>query len=190
MGEPVLKTEDHFTYKDLKAWPEDERWELIDGEAVQMFSPNVEHQRAVLGLAVQLADWLKGRPCEPFVAPFDVLFRARPDQEEEDIDTVLQPDVMVVCDPEKVKRNGVHGAPDWVLEILSPSTTWRDLTIKRGVYEKHGVKEYWVLNPETRDVTIFRHDGAAFGAPSGASLKDAVPVGLFPGLTLRWEPRG
>ena len=185
MGEHVLKSDGYFTYKELRDWPEEERWELIDGEAFAMSSPTSDHQRVLIKLVARLADWFESKSCEPFVAPLDVLLRIRPEQDEDEVDTVLQPDLMVVCDPGKVHRNGIHGAPDWVLEILSPSTTWRDQTIKRGLYEKHGVKEYWVLNPDTLDLMIYRLVDGKFAAPIGASLKDPVSVGLFPGLILR-----
>jgi Uma2 family endonuclease len=118
------------------------------------------------------------------VAPLDVLFRDSPEQDEDEVDTVLQPDALVVCDATKVKRNGIHGAPDWVLQILSPATAWRDQTVKRALYERHGVKEYWVLNPDTLDLTIFRLVDGTFATPQGASLKEPVAVRMFGGLTL------
>lgn len=188
MGEPALNPEERFTYKELKTWPEDERWELIRGVPFRMQSPRTVHQRVLVHLLTQLGAWFAGKPCEPFVAPLDVLLRDDPDQDEDDVDTVVQPDLLIVCDPERVKDNGVHGAPDWVLEILSPSTSWRDQTEKRGLYEYHGVKEYWVLNPDTLDLTIFCLVGGRFAAPQGASLRAPVAVGLFPGLELSLTP--
>lgn len=133
---------------------------------------------------LQLLDWFRDKPGEPFVAPLDVLLRDSPEQADDEVDTILQPDAMVICDPGKVKGNGIHGAPDWVLEILSPSTTWRDQTEKRALYELHGVKEYWILNPDTLDLTIFHLENGHFAAPQGATLKEPVPVKLFPGLSL------
>ena len=188
MGEPALNPRERFTYKELKTWPEGERWELIAGEAFAMSSPTTDHQRSLLNLGAQLLGWFRDKPCEPFVAPLDVLLRHSPEQDEDEVDTVLQPDAMVVCDPSKVKRNGIHGAPDWVLEILSPSTTWRDQTDKRALYERHGVKEYWVLNPDTLDLAIFRLVEGRFATPQGASLREPVAVGLIEGLELSLTP--
>jgi len=188
MGEVALNPEERFKYKDLKTWPEDERWELIHGVPFRMQAPRIVHQRVLVKLLTQLGNWFEGKTCEPFVAPVDVLFRDYPDQDEDEVDTVVEPDLLIVCDPELVKDNGVHGAPDWVLEILSPSTTWRDQTEKRTLYERHGVKEYWVLNPDTLDLTIFRLIEGRFQTPEGASLKAPVAVGLFPGLELSLTP--
>ena len=189
MGEPALNLDERFTYKEFKTWPEEERWELIHGAPFRMQSPRTVHQRAVGRLFAQLFRWFEGKTCEPFVAPFDVLLRDRPDQAEDEVDTIVEPDLLVVCDPALVKENGVHGAPDWVLEILSPSTSWRDQTEKRALYERHGVKEYWVLNPDTLDLAIYRWANGQFGAPQGASLKEPVAVGLFPGLELTLTPQ-
>ena len=184
MGEPVLKMDDHFRYKEYKTWPEDERWELIRGEPFRMQAPSTAHQKLLLDLATVLNVWFKGKPCRPFIAPVAVLLQDQADQAEDEVDTIVEPDLLVVCDPEKVKHSGIHGAPDWVLEVLSPSTSWRDQTEKRALYEQHGVKEYWIVNPDTLDITIFRLEDGRFAKPEGASLKEPVPVGLFPGLVL------
>jgi len=184
VGEAALNPEEQFTYKELRTWPEDERWELIHGVPFRMQSPRIIHQQLLLNLATQLHGWFQGKTCEPFIAPVDVLLRDYPDQAEDEVDTVIEPDLLVVYDPDLVKENGVHGAPDWVLEILSPSTTWRDQTEKRALYERHGVKEYWVLNPDALDLAIFSLVDGRFQTPQGASLNESVPVGLFPGLEL------
>ena len=182
-----MKLEERFTYKEYKTWPEGERWELIGGEPFRMQSPTTNHQRLLLNLAAQLHGWFRGKTCEPFIAPVDVLFRDRLDQDADEVDTIVEPDLLEGCDPNKVKRNGIHGAPDWVLEILSPSTSWRDQTDKRALYERYGVKEYWVLNPDSLDLSIYRLVDGAYRAPQGASLKAPVEVALFPGLSLSLE---
>lgn len=184
MGEPALKRDERFTYKEYKAWPDGERWELIHGEPFRMQAPTTVHQRVLGELFVSLSLWFKGKPCEPFIFPVDVLLRDELDQEEDEVDTIVEPDLIVVCDRAKVKRNGVHGAPDWVLEVLSPSTSWRDQTEKRALYEHHGVEECWVLNPDTLDLLIYRLKDGSFGAPMGASLKASAAVALFPGLVV------
>jgi Uma2 family endonuclease len=97
---------------------------------------------------------------------------------------VLQPDLMVVCDPDKLIDEGIRGAPDLIIEVLSPGTAMHDQTGKRDVYEKHGVREYWVVNPHTFEVLVYRLKDAVFGLPVPASLNSPIPVGLFPGLSL------
>lgn len=184
MGDPAVKLDERFTYKEYRTWSEDERWELIRGEPFRMQAPTTVHQSLLLDLATELNQWFKGKPCKPFIAPVDVLLRERPDQPEDEVDTIVEPDLIVVCDPEKIRRNGIQGAPDWVLEILSPSTSWRDQTEKRMLYERHGVKEYWILNPDTFDLLIYRLAAGRFGAPEGASLRHPVALGLFPGLVV------
>lgn len=145
-----------FTYGDYVQWAGDDRWELIDGEAWCMSpSPTVRHQRILGALHVALSGFLAGKPCEVFLAPLDVRL---PDGDEADekIRTVLQPDLLVVCKPGMIDERGVRGAPDLVVEILSPSTRSRDMVTKLAVYEKHGVREYWIVDPDANSVAVHR----------------------------------
>lgn len=183
MGDPALRKVERFTYKEYQNWPEDEHWELIDGEAFAMAPPRVDHQRVVRELALQAGLWFRGKGCELLWAPVGVLL-PQGDEADDEVDTILEPDLLVVCDSTKVKEKIVRGAPDWVVEVLSPSTGMRDLTEKRRLYEKHGVREYWVVNPVTLDVTLYRRTDDGFPRPEGANLKDAVPVAIFPGLVV------
>jgi Uma2 family endonuclease len=129
MGLPLRDAHRH-TYGDYLGWPEDIRYELIDGEAYLMApAPSPAHQRLVLELARQIADAPEGGPCEVFVAPFDVRL-PHADEADEQVDTVLQPDLTVVCDPKKIDERGCRGAPDWVIEVLSPATAAHDQTKK------------------------------------------------------------
>ena len=175
-----------FTYGDYIQWQGDERWELIDGEAYLMSpAPSRAHQRILFEMARQVADALEDQPCEVNLAPFDVRFPHQ-DEADEDVDTVLQPDLVVICDLEKLDDAGARGAPDWVVEILSPSTTSRDRVAKRLVYERHGVREYWVVDPKTRQASIHVLDDG------GYSVRDAQCEGnwgpeCFPGLEIRWR---
>lgn len=184
-GNNAIKHDGSFTVRDWKSWPEGERWELIGGEAYAMSpAPRLKHQRLLLDLAGQLTDALRGKPCEPFISPFDVYLGGEPGESDDDIDSVVQPDLMIVCDPGKCREEGIFGAPDWILEVLSPSTTWKDQTEKRGLYERFGVREYWILNPDTLDLAIYRLEGGAFQPPVGATLKNPREIGIFPGLVL------
>ncbi|MBN1241273.1 MAG: Uma2 family endonuclease [Spirochaetales bacterium] len=155
MADPALDLSGYWTYRDLKERPEEERWELIDGEAYLMSSPTVKHQDLVVSLTVALHGLLGDRRCRLLIAPLDILFPADPGQDEDEVDTVLQPDLIVVCDGSKVRERHVRGAPDLVIEILSRTTTKRDLRDKFAVYEKHGVREYWIVDPEKAWLTRF-----------------------------------
>lgn len=151
MGLPVRKAEEHYTYGDYRRWPEDERWELIDGVAYNMCAaPTTGHQRVVVELGYQLEGFLRGKPCRLFLAPCDVFFPRLREQDEDDVDTVVQPDLLVVCDPSRIRSNGIWGAPDLTVEILSPTTSRKDLREKYDLYQRSGVKEYWVVDPTGR----------------------------------------
>jgi len=137
---------DYFTYKDYKKWNDGVRYELIHGEAYMMSAPGIWHQRIVLSLGSQLSQFLNGKSCEAFVAPFDVRLFYEKDESDK---TIVQPDIFVVCDPEKTTGgHGVKGAPDFIIEILSEFNVGMDLIDKKFLYEKAGVKEYWIIAPE------------------------------------------
>ena len=157
MGLPIKKSDHKFTYTEYSTWPDDERWELIDGTAYNMSpAPSTSHQRVSRILFSQICNHVEKKPCEPFSAPFDVYLPENPEQNFNEIDTIIQPDLLVVCDPLKIIPKGCLGAPDLVIEILSPSTSKRDLNEKFRLYEKSGVKEYWVVDPGNRYIRIFR----------------------------------
>ncbi|MCA9712927.1 MAG: Uma2 family endonuclease, partial [Myxococcales bacterium] len=133
LKDPILHP--RFTYGDYRQWMGDERWELIDGEAYLMSpAPKRRHQRASMGLSAQIANALEGGSCQVYAAPFDVRLPDG-DEADDDVATVVQPDVVVICDPAKLDDAGCRGAPDWVVEILSPSTTARDRIDKRDLYQ-------------------------------------------------------
>ena len=156
MAIPLEKSNHNFTYKDYCSWPEDERWELIDGVAYDMCAaPSSRHQRISGELYFQIKYFLKKHKCEIFSAPFDVFLPVSPIKDEDEIDTVVQPDISVICDPSKIIEKGCLGAPDLIIEILSPSTSKKDLNEKFNLYEKHGVKEYWVVDPGNKYIRVF-----------------------------------
>ena len=183
----ALRKEKHYTYADYLTWPDDARYELIDGEAFLMApAPLIEHQEVAGEVFRQLANQLDGKPCRPYIAPVDVRL-PRNDEADAAIDTVVQPDVLVVCDPEKIDRRGVRGAPDWVLEVLSPSTAAHDQIAKRRTYERAGVREYWLVHPGDRTLTVYALDNGQYGRPEIYELKDATPVGVLPGVSIAWD---
>ena len=163
VGLPAVKRERHFTYADYKTWPDDERWELIDGVAYLMAAPNRPHQEVVGEIFSQLKTFLKGKPCRVYVSPFDVLLASFVGQNEDDIDTVVQPDVAVFCDSEKLTYKGATGAPDLAVEVLSPWTMKKDLSEKFRAFERAGVREYWVVDPAHRTIMAYVRIGDRFG---------------------------
>ncbi|QIK37351.1 Uma2 family endonuclease [Caldichromatium japonicum] len=186
MLQPASKS-GRFTYADYCRWPEGERWELIDGQAFAMSpAPSRLHQEFVVELAAQIHPKLANSSCRVYVAPFDVRLPHAQESDDE-IDTVVQPDLAVICDPTKLDDKGCRGAPDWIIEILSPSSAAHDHIRKRALYERHGVREYWLLHPSDRLLTIYRlgPDGS-FGKPEVAELTGFTAVGIFPGLEINW----
>jgi Uma2 family endonuclease len=148
---PLLHEDDHYTYRDYRRWKGPERYEIISGEAFLMASPTVEHQAICGEIFRQLANFLHEKPCKVFAAPLDV--RLFPEEDLSD-DTVVQPDILVVCDRSKLSKGSVDGPPDLVVEILSPSNDQKQMFLKFENYLKAGVREYWVLDPEQKKAQV------------------------------------
>jgi len=144
------KAERRFTYEDYRTWPDDERWELIDGIPFRMDAPSEYHQQISGNLFFALRGYLTGKTCKAYHAPFDV--RLYIDGIK---DTVVQPDILVICDLDIIDRRGAKGAPDLVIEILSPSNAEKDQVLKLAKYEKHGVKEVWMIDPIRKIVFVY-----------------------------------
>ena len=157
--------------------PEDERYELIDGRIYMMASPSMDHQDIAGFIYGELRNYLKGKPCKPFIAPFDV-FLFEKSKEKDKIQNVFQPDVFVVCNKNKMKQRGIYGAPDFVVEVVSPSSETHDYLRKFKVYMKYGVREYWIVNPEKKEVTVYcntedEEDYKTY------TFDDKIKVGIF-----------
>ena len=181
----AYKTAECYTYGDYVNWPDEERWELIDGVAYNMSpAPNRRHQEILGETFRQAADSLVGKPCRAYIAPFDVRL---PEADEDDADTttVVQPDLAVVCDPAKLDDKGCRGAPDFIVEVLSPSTAAKDQIEKVALYERHGVREYWVIHPTDGLVTIhvLGADGR-YGMPDVREGKGKIAVTVLSGLEI------
>ena len=182
-----MPAREHHTYGEYLHWPDDVRYELIDGVAYLMApAPTLDHQEVVGEVYYQLRQALQGKPCRAFIAPVDVRF-PKEGEADEQVDTVLQPDVLVVCDPSKLDRRGVRGAPDLVVEVLSPGTSSHDHVRKRRVYERAGVAEYWLVHPIDRMVTVYRLVNGEYGKPDVFELVDATPVGVLPEVIIQWD---
>lgn len=169
------------------------RVELIAGRAVMMSPrPSLDHNRVSYNIATLFANYLRGKACTPIADGTDLYLDSK---------NRFVPDFMVVCDPDKLRPDGVHGAPDLVAEVLSPSTARNDRTVKKEAYARCGVREYWLVSPRERSVEVYRNDGgelllhdvyvlypdwqlAQMTAEERAALTQAFPCGLFPGLEI------
>ncbi|WP_342664302.1 Uma2 family endonuclease [Aneurinibacillus terranovensis] len=174
-----------YSYQDYLNWPNKERWELIDGVPFNMSpSPSRKHQQILGELATEFTSYLRGKPCEAFVAPFDVRLFVE-EKTDDEIMNVVQPDISVICDPNKLDDKGCKGSPDLVIEILSPSTGKLDRWIKYKLYERAGVKEYWIVEPTNSTIEVFiLNQTGHFELNSVYGQEDTVRVGIFADLLI------
>jgi len=143
-----------YSYADYLKWTFDGMVELINGKVFKMApAPSTGHQMIAVELLYTIKHFLKAKPCTVFVAPFDV--RLSKFKEDKLIDSVVQPDICIICDADKIDEKGCNGAPDMIVEILSPSTASRDLELKYKLYEENAVKEYWIVQPNDQTVSVF-----------------------------------
>ncbi|MCL1919203.1 MAG: Uma2 family endonuclease [Peptococcaceae bacterium] len=171
----LVQSDKQYTYSDYLKWGDDVRCELIDGIPYMSPAPSLAHQTISLGLSLQLGNFLKGKPCRLFTAPCDVRLNT-PDGD----DTVVQPDLLVVCDKAKLDGKACVGAPDMIIEILSPSTERKDKVTKLNLYQKAGVREYWIvdIDSKTVQVCILKNDEYIIKAYTDA---DIMPVHVLEG---------
>lgn len=171
-----------YTYADYLLWQFRERVELIVGKIFKMSpAPSSKHQYIIAAVNASIFTYLKGRPCKVFPAPFDVVLPSQSGVE----DTVVQPDISVICDASKITEKGCSGAPDLIVEVISKSSVSRDLHEKYAVYEQAGVKEYWIVQPQDRTLTIFTLDASGNYQPSKPLTQgDIVTSRILPGLQL------
>ena len=167
-----------MTYKDLLEIDDDKRYELIDGVLYLMSSPKVLHQEVLGEIAYQLKTYLKGKTCKVFIAPLDVKLSGNPDDTKEL--NVVQPDIMVVCDPNKIKEKNIQGAPNLVIEIVSPSNPAHDKLVKLKLYQKFGVKEYWIVSLEEQIISVFLlNENNIYTIPKAYYLDDKIKVNIL-----------
>lgn len=146
----------YYTYADYILWQFKERVELFKGRLLPMAAPNVKHQRISGNLYLKLASHFLGKNCDVFHAPFDVrLPLPKSKATKDNVDTVVQPDLCVICDENKLDKQGCVGAPDLVVEILSPGNSKREMKDKLELYQEAGVLEYWVVDPERSIVFVY-----------------------------------
>ncbi len=176
----ALSQEKVHTIEDIYALPDGQRAELIDGEMYMLAPPSSRHQEILMNLSSSIHQYIKyGQgDCKVFPAPFAVFLN-------EDDRTYVEPDISVICDKSKLDDRGCNGAPDWVIEIVSQSSKRMDYLIKLLKYQKAGVKEYWVVDPERKSVMVYDFAG---GDADTYSFKDEIPVRIYDGdLKLKIE---
>ena len=176
--------ESRYTLADALAWDEPDHIELIDGYPVMMAPPTRAHQEAVTALVGQLYDYLKGKKCKVYAAPFAVRLFEEAGNRPEDVDTLVEPDISVVCDPSKLDDIGCKGAPDLVMEILSPSTTRHDRFTKFNLYQRAGVREYWIVDPAEKSVQVFVLEDGRYTAKDFGAAGDTVWVNVLDDCTI------
>lgn len=176
-GEDLLMMNGKHTIDEIYALPEGERAELIQGELYMMATPTAVHQLLIGELYVAIANYVKQKKgaCKAFLAPFAVLLH-------NDDSTYVEPDISVICDKERWNNQGCHGAPDWVIEIVSPSSKRLDYVIKLAEYQKSGVREYWIVDPLKKIIMVYSF--AKDSAPVIYHFTDKVPVGIYEDLTI------
>lgn len=156
-----------YTYADYLQWKFEERMELFRGKIFLLSTPNRKHQEISREIFHPLLNFLKGQKCSAFSAPFDVRLPVKNRKKDNEVTTVVQPDICVICDETKLDDRGCCGAPDLVVEILSPGNSDKEVRLKHELYEEAGVKEYWLVYPAEESVAVFllgenhRYSGAA-----------------------------
>ena len=174
-----------YTVEDYLSWQFDELVELIKGKVFRMSSaPYPWHQDISGFLFSSIYQFFKGKSCKCYHAPFDVYLNIKHPKTGK-TNTVVQPDITVICDPEKIKEHGCIGSPDMVIEILSPGTRKKDIQIKHELYEECGIKTYWIVFPNEEIIEIFElDDNGKYQRIGGYSDDDELSSGLLPGLKI------
>lgn len=173
----IVKIENIYTIEDIYALPDGERAELVDGQIYNMAPPSRTHQRILGAIYRKIADYIDAHQgtCEVNVAPFAVFLN------ENDMNYV-EPDISVICNQSKLDDKGCHGAPDWIIEIVSPSSKRMDYFIKLFKYRTAGVKEYWIVDPEKNRITVYNFEQDNM---EEYSFGEGVPVGIYEGFSIK-----
>jgi len=174
-----------YTYADYVKWKFEERLELFRGRIFKLAAPNIRHQQIARELLVHIAIFLKGHKCQVFASPVDVRLPVKNRKKDNEVITVVQPDICIVCDESKIETKGICGAPDLIIEILSPGNSNKEIKLKFELYQEAGVKEYLIVYPEEESVAAFILNGS--GKYDGASLYagfDQIKSHAIPGLIL------
>lgn len=180
---PFPQEEKQYTYADYLTWPEDERCEIIDGIPYLQAAPSPSHQLISGELHRQFANYLQDKPCKAYPAPFCVRLTKGDETQNEDIKKVVEPDITIVCDKFKIDDKGCNGTPDLIIEVMSPSSIKHDRVTKFNKYEKSGVREYWIVEPEGKIVSVFvLQSNNRYGRPEIYTDDEKITVSIFPEL--------
>ena len=173
----VSRTVESYTIEDIYALPDGVRAELIDGQIYYMATPTRTHQRILLSLSRLIADYIdpEGGNCEVNIAPFSVFLN-------NDDKNYVEPDILIVCEPSKLDEKGCHGAPDWIIEIISPGNKEMDYYKKLFKYQAAGVREYWIVDPTKELVMVYRFEKETM---EEYSFGEDIPVGIYHGFSIK-----
>ncbi|WP_044018583.1 Uma2 family endonuclease [Thermoanaerobacter italicus] len=173
-----------YTYEDYLNWPNEHKIEIINGQLYLHTVPPRIHQEISIAMSCQFFNYLKNKKCEVYFR-LGVRLPSGNEKSDKEIKTVVEPDIIVVCDKSKLDDEGCKGAPDLIVEITSPSTAKIDKVEKFNLYEKHGVKEYWIVEPEIKLVTVFLlQENGRYGRPNIYTEEDKIKVSIFEDLII------
>ena len=172
---PLLK-EETYTINDIYALPEGERAELVDGHMYMMAPPSRKHQKISMEFSSIIREYIRSHKgkCEVYAAPFAVYL-------DERSNTYVEPDISVICDPDKLDDRGCKGAPDWITEIVSPASKQMDYYTKLFKYRNTGVREYWIVDPSKNLIVVYNFE---LGETEQYTLQDSVKVGIYDDLVI------
>lgn len=176
--------EKRYTVADVMEWNDGERWELISGVPVMMAPPARIHQKISGEIFAQLHEYLKDKTCEVYPAPFAVRLFEQEHDTPKSVNTLVEPDISVICDLSKLDDTGCKGAPDLIIEVLSPSSQRHDRVTKFNLYLNAGVREYWIVDPVQKDVQSFVLEDGRFAAKEFGTSGDQIRVNVLDGCTI------
>ncbi|OLN26709.1 Uma2 family endonuclease [Desulfosporosinus metallidurans] len=182
---PLSQETKKYTFADYLTYPEDERWEIIDGVPYMQAAPAPVHQEVLTELVRQMANYLTGKPCKVYPAPFCVRLPLGNEKNEREVKNIVEPDISIICDRSKIDDKGCNGAPDMIIEIISPSSIKMDRVVKFNKYEKAGVKEYWIVEPDQKLVSVVvLQSNQRYGRTELYTEDDKITVSIFPDLII------
>ncbi|SRR5258706_9376318 len=177
-----------YTYADYLKWNFEERLELFRGKIFKLSAPNTKHQVILRNLGVEISILLKGKKCQTFLAPFDVRLPIKNRKKDNEVTTVVQPDICVICDESKIDDKGCCGAPDLVVEILSPGNSKKEIKLKHALYEESHVPEYWVIYPEEESIIVFLlNEERKYNGAIAYAADDTIESRAIPGLAVKFN---